>query len=158
MSEIPQRAEDSTNDKKLRSIENTRKKLEEALSRILSGKPRVVSVNAKITAANVAKEDGVDRATLYRFHDPVLEQIRLQVKPTETLSSDHKSKEKEYRALVIEAQSQVEALARINYQLQAKVDELQNLLMSRDNIIKELKSNAKYENQNLGTNSIRKLF
>lgn len=45
---------------------------------------------------------------------------------------------KEYRALVEEAQAEVAALARINYRLDARNKELEELLRIRDEVITQL--------------------
>lgn len=85
----------------------------------------------------------MDRATLYRFHEPVLAEIRRvnETTPKEKLrTSRAQTREadarlKEYRALLEQAQSEVAALARVNYRLQAHVEELETSLRVRDDRI-----------------------
>ncbi len=129
------------------SVKETREKLELALRRLDNGNPRVVKKGTRISAASVAKEAGVDRVTLYRFHEPVLVEIRkindtapkalLKESRSEVAQAD--SKMKEYRKLVEEAQEDVAALARINYRLDARISELEELIRVRDGVIKSLK-------------------
>lgn len=132
--------------KQRQSVKDTREKLELALRRLVNGNPRIVKKETKVSAAAVAKEAGVDRVTLYRFHRPVLEEIqrinasgpKSQLKETRSELAGTTAKLKEYRKLVEEAQADVSALARINYGLDAKVAELENLLRIRDERIEEL--------------------
>ena len=127
------------------SAKETRQKLELAVRRLVNGNPRVVAKGTKLTAASVCKEAGVDRVTLYRFHEPVLTEIR-QINDTtpkallkENRSELHKTNTqlRELRKLVEEAQEKVEALARENYRLDARNAELENLLRIRDEKIAE---------------------
>lgn len=127
------------------SVTETRKRLQDALLRLLDGMPKVVQAGAPVSASSVAKEAGVDRATLYRFHQPVLEEIRQAVaaaKGTQKRSprspSESEAKLSEYRELVEEAQSEVAALARINYRLDARIHELEELIRIRDQVIADL--------------------
>lgn len=139
------------------SLKETRAKLECAIQRLTAGTPLQVSPGAKINAMNVAREADVDRATLYRFHKPVLEKIRqITAKKSAVASAAKESKEREYRRLVEEAQKQVEALARINYQLETRIDELTDLLSARDHIINELRENPSLSASNL-VSSVRPL-
>ena len=126
-----------------RSMRETRHKLDLAVRRLAHGNPRVVPKGTRLSAASVAKEAGVDRATLYRFHEPVLAEIRRvnETTPKEKLrTSRAQTREadarlKEYRALLEQAQSEVAALARVNYRLQAHVEELETSLRVRDDRI-----------------------
>jgi chromosome segregation ATPase len=126
-----------------RSMRETRHKLDLAVRRLAHGNPRVVPKGTRLSAASVAKEAGVDRATLYRFHEPVLAEIRRvnETAPKEKLrASRAQTREadarlKEYRALLEQAQSEVAALARNNYRLQAHVEELEASLRVRDDRI-----------------------
>ena len=75
----------------------------------------------------VAEDIGPDRHA-QAFLAPV---IRTELAQTE-------SRLKEYRRLVEEAQAEVEALARINYRLDARNRELEELLRIRDGVIEQL--------------------
>lgn len=128
------------------SMRATRHKLELAMRRLTHGNTRVVPKGTKISPASVAKEAGVDRSTLYRFHEPILAEIRnvKDAKPkTELRESRAKTRQvverlKEYRLLTEKAQAEVTALARINYRLQARIDELESKLKVRDERIAAL--------------------
>jgi uncharacterized coiled-coil protein SlyX len=128
---------------KRQSVKDTREKLELAVRRLVNGNPRVVKKGTKITAASVAKEAGVDRVTLYRFHEPVLVEIRkindtapkALLKESRSELAQSAAKQKEYRRLVDEAQEEVAALARINYRLDARIAELEELIRVRDGVI-----------------------
>lgn len=130
---------------KRQSVKDTRHKLELAVRRLVNGNPRVVKKGTKVSAASVAKEAGIDRVTLYRFHEPVLVEIRkindstpkAQLKESRSELSTTNSKLKEYRRLVEEAQEEVAALARINYRLDARIAELEALIRIRDERITE---------------------
>lgn len=129
------------------SVKQTREKLELALRRLANGNPQVVKKGTKISAASVSKEAGVDRVTLYRFHEPVLVEIRkindtapkVLLKKSRSEVVQAATKMKEYRQLVEEAQEEVSALARINYRLDARISELEALIRVRDSVIKGLK-------------------
>lgn len=128
------------------SVKETRQELELAVRRLVNGNPRQVPKGTKLTAASVCKEAGVDRATLYRFHEPVLTEIRrindttprAQLKESRSELAATETKLKEYRALVEEAQAEVAALARVNYRLDARNKELEELLRIRDEVISQL--------------------
>lgn len=132
------------------SIKQTRAKLELALRRLITGNPKIVKKGSKITAVSVCAEACVDRATLYRFHEPVLAEIRrineatpkAQLKEKRSDLARAQAKEKEYRLLAEEAQRETAALARINYRLQARVSELEELLQNRDQIIRSYQERA----------------
>ena len=131
---------------KRQSVKETRQRLELALRRLANGNPRVVKKGTKISAASVAKEASIDRVTLYRFHEPVLTEIRkindttpkamLKESRSELIQSADKLKE--YRRLVEEAQEDVAALARANYRLDVRISELEELIRVRDERIADL--------------------
>ena len=131
---------------KSRSVKKTRSELEMALSRLIKGNPRVVKQGTKVNAASVAREAGIDRATLYRYHEPILVEIRkindstpkARLKESRSELSQADAKLKEYRKLVEEAQEEVVALARENYKLDGRIAELEELLRVRDSIIEGL--------------------
>lgn len=138
---------------KRQSMKETREKLELAVRRLANGNPRVVKKGTKITAASVAKEAGVDRVTLYRFHEPVLFEIRkindtapkALLKESRSELAQSEAKQKEYRRLVEEAQEEVATLARINYRLDARVAELEELIRVRDGVIAGLQKELNRE-------------
>ena len=131
---------------KSRSVKTTRGELEMALSRLIKGNPCVVKQGTKVNAASVAREAGIDRATLYRYHEPILVEIRkindstskARLKESRSELSQADAKLKEYRKLVEEAQEEVVALARENYKLDGRIAELEELLRVRDSIIEGL--------------------
>jgi len=133
-----------------KSVKETRQELELAVRRLANGNPQKVPKGTKLSAASVCKEAGVDRATLYRFHEPVLTEIRrinnsapkAKLKESRSALAETESKLKEYRALVEEAQAEVAALARVNYRLDARNKELEELLRIRDGVIKQLQEQA----------------
>ena len=140
---IPEATQKALAAQKRQSVKETRQKLEFALLRLSNGNPRVVKKGTKISAASVAKEAGVNRVTLYRFHEPVLVEIRkindtapkTQLKESRSELAQASAKLKEYRHLVEEAQEEVAALARINYRLDGRISELEGLIRVRDEVI-----------------------
>ena len=140
---IPEATQEALAAQKRQSVKDTREKLELAVRRLVNGNPRVVKKGTKITAASVAKEAGVDRVTLYRFHEPVLVDIRkindtapkALLKESRSELAQSAAKQKEYRRLVEAAQEEVAALARINYRLDARIAELEELIRVRDGVI-----------------------
>jgi hypothetical protein len=123
---------------------HTRKVLWEALARLRSGTAIVVPIGTKISATSVAEEAGVDRATLYRSHSVVLDEIRQTSAPISNKQPATKTKQPtdkrlaEYKLLAEEAQAQVTLLARHQYELGAQIDELTRLLKAKESIIREL--------------------
>ena len=140
---IPEATQEALAAQKRHSVKDTREKLELAVRRLVNGNPRIVQKGTRITAASVAKEAGVDRVTLYRFHEPVLVEIRkindtapkALLKESRSELAQSAAKQKEYRRLVEEAQEEVAALARINYRLDARIAELEDLIRVRDGVI-----------------------
>ena len=53
------------------------------------------------------------------------------------------AKQHDYRALAEEAQAEAAALARINYRLQARISELEEMLRGRDSVIQGMKDRVK---------------
>lgn len=143
LSEATQKALDA---QKRRSVRRTRKQLELALIRLLDGTPRVVKHGTKVSATSVAKEAGIDRVTLYRYHEPILVEIRrinnsapkAKLKESQSELAQADKRLKEYRKLVEEAQQEVMALARENNRLDGRIAELEELIRVRDNIIEGL--------------------
>lgn len=140
MSGLPEATQEALAAQKRQSVKETRKKLELAVRRLVDGNPNVVKAGTNISVASVAREAGVDRVTLYRFHEPVLSEIRkitgtapkAQLKEARSDLLQSTVKLKEYRKLVEEAQEEVMALARINYRLDARIAELEKLIRVRD--------------------------
>jgi hypothetical protein len=130
------------------SAKETRQKLELAVRRIVHGNPQVVPKGSKLTAANVSREAGVDRVTLYRFHEPVLTEIRrindttpkALLKENRTELHKTNTEVRELRKLVEEAQEKETALARVTYGLNARIAELETLLSIRDELIAEYRN------------------
>lgn len=146
MSKLSDQTIEALASKKQQSVKDTREKLEAALHRMRIGEPRIQSPGTKISAASVAIEAGVDRATLYRFHEPVLAQIRnLKATTPDGLSKEKvkadqaASRQTTYLRMAEDAQRQVASLARINYRLDAKIEELTGALRARDQIIADLR-------------------
>lgn len=134
-----------------RSQKATRAALELAFARLRHGNPRVVPKGTSITPTAVAKEAGVRRETLYRFHEPVLTQIRTHNDKQPRDQLRHQRSElknalaaaKELRKLAEDAQRAEEALARINHRLAGRVAELERLLKLRDEALDELRIEGK---------------
>ena len=145
------------------SVKETREKLELALRRLANGNPQVVKKGTKISAASVSKEASVDRVTLYRFHEPVLVEIRkindtapkALLKESRSEAAQTAIKMKEYRKLLEEAQEEVAALARINYRLDARISELEGLIRVRDGVIKSLKEQINERDSKSNISAIR---
>lgn len=130
-----------------RSQKATREALELAFARLRHGNPRTVPKGTSVTPTSVAKEAGVRRETLYRFHEPVLTQIRTHndQQPREQLRQNRseltkaRANAKDLRKLAEDAQKAEEALARINHRLAARIQELEQLLRLRDQTIADLR-------------------
>lgn len=128
------------------SLRETRRKLDLALGRLVKGNPRVVKKGVRLSASSVAQEAGVDRATIYRYHEPILTEIRrindsgtkAKLEASRVHSNEATARLKEYRNLAEQAQEEVAALARINYRLQARIDDLEDCLRVRDQRIAEM--------------------
>lgn len=125
----------------------TRQKLISAIERLLTGMPQNVMPGTTISAKSVAAEARVDRTTLYRFHKDILAIINGHLshsKPdqekVDTVEKRESSSGKltEYKNLLREAQQQVAMLARHQYDLSNRIDELNNELARKDRIIAEL--------------------
>lgn len=130
-----------------RSQKTTRNALELAFARLRHGNPKIVAKGTAITPTSVAKEAGIRRETLYRFHEPVLTQIRTHsnLLPRDLLRQSRaevakqKASSKELRQLADDAQKAEEALARINHRLTARIQDLEKLLHLRDQTIADLR-------------------
>jgi hypothetical protein len=129
-----------------RSQEATREALELAFARVRLGNTKMVPKGTRVSATSVAKEAGVDRVTLYRFHQPVLLEIRkfLGKTPNQKLQASREALSKaddgmrELRRLAEDAQEAEGKLARINHRLAAQVAALEEQLAIRDKKIEDL--------------------
>jgi hypothetical protein len=114
------------------------------LRRLVDGNTKVVKKGSRVCVLSVCREAGVDRATLYRFHEPVLVEIRrlTGAEPKARLEERRveltraQARLRGYRQLAEQAQRETEALARVNYGLQARVAELEESLRNRDAVIR----------------------
>jgi len=131
---------------KNRSIKTTREQLELALTRLLEGKPKRVKIGAKISALAVAKEAQIDRSTLYRYHSDFLDKLKVATNSTAAHLLESKrgelsrvqAKAREYRNIAEDVQAELEAIARNNYTLSHRVQELEELLKVREAVIADL--------------------
>jgi chromosome segregation ATPase len=163
MSAIPEATQSALAAQKSQSVKETRQKLELALRRLVNGNPKVVKKGTRITASSVAAEAGVDRVTLYRFHEPILTEIRkindtapkAQLKESRSELAQINTKMKEYRRLVEQAQEEVAALARINYRLDARISELEGLIQVRDERIADFQKQINERNTTPKISAIR---
>jgi chromosome segregation ATPase len=99
----------------------------------------------------VASNKEVDRATLYRHHEPILTEIRklndatpkkkLEVKQGELAEAT--AKIREYREMVEELQAELVSWARQNYALNHRAQELEDLRRQRDQQIEGLQARRK---------------
>ena len=140
---------------KLRMMEKTHGELQSAISRILNGRPRRVPKGSKLTVNNVAKEAGVDRSTIYKFHSSILNEVqtRNNATPKEVLKEKRtelgqaRERVKEYRQMTEAAQADKEKLLQVNYRLNQKLKDLEKLLTQRDKVIKELQKELNLKNR-----------
>ncbi|MGP8710366.1 hypothetical protein, partial [Pseudomonas aeruginosa] len=103
------------------SQRQTRQELELALARLRNGNPRRVKRGAAISATTVAREAGIDRSTLYRFHEPILTAIRKfnETMPKQQLEAkqgelgEAQAKAREYREALEAARDEITAWARL---------------------------------------------
>lgn len=117
---------------KAESAKATRQELELAIRRIINGNPKRVKKGTALSPASVAHEAGVDRTTLYRYHEPVLTEIRriTDATPQKKLREKHTeladaiARTKEYRELLEAEQANLIKIARENYALLERVREL----------------------------------
>lgn len=140
------------------SLRQTRQELEMALARLRNGNPRRVKRGTSISATTVATEAGIDRSTLYRFHEPVLTAIR---KLNETASKQQleakrgelgeaRAKAREYREALEVARNEMTAWARQNYALAHRVQDLETTLRHRDKVIAELQARLAESSKYMG--------
>jgi chromosome segregation ATPase len=128
------------------SQRQTRRDLELALARLRNGNPRRAKRGASITASSVAKEAGIERSTLYRYHEPILTEIRKlnDATPTKQLKikrgelAEALSRTQEYREALEEARVEMTEWAKQNYALSHRVQELEESLLRRDAMISDL--------------------
>jgi chromosome segregation ATPase len=133
---------------KTRSVKTTREQLELALARILEGKPKRVKPGTPVSALSVTKEAQVDRSTLYRYHTEFLDKLKRAANSTTDQLLESKrgelsrtqAKAREYRNIAEDLQSELEAIARNNYALSHRVQELEEQIRQRDTIIADLQA------------------
>lgn len=133
---------------KIESVKKTRQELELAVRRIVNGNPKRVKKGTTLSPVSVAAEAAIDRSTLYRYHEPVLSEIRKinNATPQKKLREKHselaesKDKAKEYRTMLEEEQANLVQMARQNYALNLRIKELEGYLRDRDRIITELQA------------------
>ncbi len=133
------------------SQKDTRLELELAIRRIVNGNPQRVKKGTHLSPAAVAAEAGVDRSTLYRYHEPVLTEIRRTIDATPQKKLREKSSElaaatakaKEYREMLEAEQANLQKMARENYNLNAQVKELQSSVERQAARIAELEEAQK---------------
>lgn len=151
MSTKPTGNADALRGHKEASVRQTREALEMALARLRNGNPKCVKRGTAITAASVAEEADVDRSTLYRYHGPILTEIRKLNDATPKKKLEAKrgelaeaiAKVREYRGVVEELQAELVSWARQNYTLSHRVQELEDLLCQRDRLIEGLQARLK---------------
>jgi DNA-binding XRE family transcriptional regulator len=125
---------------------DTRLELEKALTRLRNGQPKRIHPNAKINASTLAKEAGVERSTIYRYHSGILNEVQrithsaatTRLKEKHSAYAQAEAKTKEYRQMLEKCQADKEILKRENYRLQYRIDELELLLKQRDEMVDEL--------------------
>jgi chromosome segregation ATPase len=130
------------------SQRQTRQELELALARLRNGNPRRVKRGTAISATTVAREAGIDRSTLYRFHEPILTAIRKfnETMPKQQLDAkreelgEARAKAGEYREALKEAREEITAWARQNYVLTHRIRELEATIQQRDKLIEDLQA------------------
>lgn len=128
------------------SLRQTRRDLELALARLRNGNPRRVKPGMSITASSVAEEAGIDRSTLYRYHEPILTEIRrlTDATPTKQLKAKRGelaevlSRAREYREALEGARAELIEWAQQNYALSHRVRELEDALRQREGLISDL--------------------
>lgn len=133
---------------KAESLKKTRQELELAVRRIVNGNPQRVKKGTPLSPSSVAKEANVERSTLYRYHEPVLTDVRRinEATPQQKLREKHteladaKAKSKEYREMLEEEQANLAQIARQNYALNMRIKELEGIVRDRDLLIDEIQS------------------
>lgn len=133
---------------KAESLKKTRQELELAVRRIVNDNPQRVKKGTVLSPSSVAQEADVERSTLYRYHEPVLTDIRRinEATPQQKLREKHtelsgaKAKSKEYREMLEEEQANLAQMARQNYALNMRIKELEGIVRDRDLLITEMQS------------------
>jgi len=130
------------------SLRQTRRDLEQALARLRNGNPQRAKPGTSINASSVAEEAGIERSTLYRYHEPILTEIRrlnnatpvkqLQAKRGELAKA--LSRAREYRQALENSRTEMTEWAQQNYALSHRVQELEESLRQRDLMISDLRA------------------
>lgn len=131
---------------KAASVKETRHELELAIRRIVNGNPKHVKKGTPLSPGAVATEAGVNRSTLYRFHEPILTEIRRATDATSQKKFLEKSgelalaasKAREYREMLEVEQANLQKMARENYNLTARVRLLESTIERQQARIIEL--------------------
>lgn len=133
------------------SQKETRLELELAVRRLVNGNPQRVKKGTPLSPLAVAEEAGVNRTTLYRYHEPVLTEIRrilesssqqkLRAKSTELTAA--KAKAREYREMLEAEQANLLTMARENFNLKARLKELESSVERQTARIVELEEAQK---------------
>lgn len=135
---------------KAESAKETRQELELAIRRIVNGNPKRVKKGTPLSPAAVAAEAGIDRTTLYRYHEPVLTEIRRitegtpqkKLREKQSELADAVTRAKEYRLMLEEEQASLVKMARENYALKARVKELAGKLRDCEARIADLRTGS----------------
>ncbi len=126
----------------------TRLELELAVRRIVNGNPQRVKKGTSLSPLAVAAEADVNRTTLYRYHEPVLTEIRRindstpqkKLREKQSELAEIEAKAKEYRLMLEDEQANLAKMARQNYILSMRIKELEGIVQNRDTLIAELRS------------------
>jgi len=127
--------------------EKTFQELLGAIARIQEGTSQLLPPGTRLTVSTLAKEAGINRATIYKYHPDIIARIELlnkfdskqQLKEKRSELSKARDSAKVYRKLLGQAQKDKEHLVRINYQLTHQLEELERRLGQRDEVIAALK-------------------
>lgn len=133
------------------SLQKTRRNLELALARLRNGNPKKVKRGTPVNASSVAEEAGVDRSTLYRYHQPILREIQRinETTPKQRLKAKHGelseavAKQREYREMLEAAQTELAHWAQQNYILSHRIQELEATAQRQEEVIKNLRTQIK---------------
>jgi ACT domain-containing protein len=136
-------------------MQKTYRGLQHAVLRIVNGGPKRVAKDSKLTISNVAKEAGVDRSTIYKYHPAILNEIHSRKNATPMVRLKDKNTElgraldqvRQYRKTAEEARADIERFAQVNYRLNHRIKELEALLAQRDKVIKGLQTKLDVQQQ-----------
>ena len=140
---------------RLEMLQKTHRGLQQAILRIVNGRPKRVVKGSKLTINNVAKEAGIDRSTIYKYHSAILNEIHSRKNATSTAMLKEKKSDlarasdqvRQYRKMTEEAQAEIESFAQVNYRLNHRIKELEALLTQRDKVINDLQKKLNSQQQ-----------